>query len=312
MMALYIKKEGIFTSLQGPGAFGGQRYGIPPRGAMDRTAARIVNLAVGNEESAAVLEFYFPGPEIVFEGDHTIALGGADLGAELNGVPVANWRSITVGGSNSLRFRRRGLGNIGYLALRGGLRPAPDDDPNPFRTERIRSAQTLIADHKAGPTLPAANVRISRGVLPAYSRFPTIRVIAGAEFPLLTAESKAAIETSEYVVSNDSNRMGFRLRGPGLSLADPAEMVSSAVSFGTIQLLPDGQLIVLMADHQTSGGYPRAGHIISADLPVLAQLGPGDKTTFSIVDIAAAERAADEIEKGLRMLKAGLVSGRTR
>lgn len=310
-MTLVIKKEGIFTSLQGLGRFGSQRFGIPPRGAMDRTAARIVNLIIANDETDPVFEFYFPGPEIVFENDHTFALGGADFAAELDGKPVGNWQPVNANATSVLRFRRKNAGNICYLAVGGGLLIGPADRQDDILTERLRSGQKLLTDRGVGPpSPPQLNRRLSREILPAYSPFPTLRILAGAEFSMLPESDNRLIEASHFTVSNESNRMGFRLHGPRLTLAEPVDLVSAAVSFGTIQLLPDGQLVVLMADHQTSGGYPRVGHVISADLPLIAQLGPGNKISFKIVDIAEAERANARLEMDLKKLKIGVGFGR--
>lgn len=309
-MVLLIKKEGIFTSLQDLGRFGLQRFGITPRGAMDRTAARIVDLLAGNDEAQPVLEFHFPGPEIVFETGCTFVLGGADFAAELDGGLVLNWHCHTAPESAVLCFRRKISGNRCYIAINGGLRLASDDSTNIFVTERLRSGQRLVRNSDVQQPLSAHDRGVSRSLLPAYSTFPTIRIVPGAEFPDLLEEDKRLIEEADFAISHDSNRMGFRLHGPALSLVTPKELVSAAVTFGTIQLLPDGQLVVLMADHQTSGGYPRVGHVISADLPLAAQLGPGDRIAFKIVDIAAAERAAGRIESDLKKLKMGLNFGR--
>ena len=123
---------------------------------------------------------------------------------------------------------------------------------------------------------------------------------------MLTAHGRELLLGQSFAVSQDSNRMGFRLDGEPLSRAEPLEMISSAVGFGTIQLLPDGKLIILMADHQTSGGYPRIGHVISRDLPLVAQLGHGDKVAFEVVTINEAETALMDFERELRVLKVGV------
>lgn len=100
--------------------------------------------------------------------------------------------------------------------------------------------------------------------------------------------------------------MGYRLVGEPLTLSAPTELLSSAVSFGTIQLLPDGQLIVLMADHQTTGGYPRIANVIGIDLPLLAQIGPNNKLAFQLIEIGDAERTTAAFEHGLKLLKTGV------
>jgi antagonist of KipI len=311
-MVLLIKKEGLFTSVQDLGRFGLQRFGINPRGAMDRTALRVINLLLGNDESWPALEFHFPGPEIVFEGECRFALGGADFAAELDGASVSNWHTYAGRKWSVLNFGRKVVGNRCYLAIDGGVKCAPSaadesaDVPD-FVTRRLRKGQGLTRHEK--PLSSRENCGASRSLLPAYSSFPIVRITAGAEFERLSDEHKQTVEMANFAISNDSNRMGFRLRGPELSLADPIELASAAVCFGTIQLLPDGQLIVLMADHQTSGGYPRVGHVISSDLPLVAQLGPGDKLAFKIIDIAEAERISARLEAGLKKLKLGVGFG---
>jgi antagonist of KipI len=305
-MTLLIEKEGLFTSIQNLGSFGRQRFGVNPRGAMDRTAVRVTNLLLGNDDDQPVLEFHFPGPEIVFEEHCRFALGGAAFAAELDGEPAANWLVYSASRSSVIRFRRKVFGNRGYLAIDGGLERGKSTN-----TERLRKGERLLRDsdvHEPSTLLPYR--RVSRELLPIYSTFPTVRIIPGAEFPGLSDEHKRLIETADFAISNNSNRMGFRLNGPALKLADSTELVSAAVTFGTIQLLPDGQLIVLMADHQTTGGYPRVGHVISADLPLVAQLGPGDKLGFKIVDIAEAERVSARLEIDLKKLRTAISFGR--
>jgi antagonist of KipI len=141
--------------------------------------------------------------------------------------------------------------------------------------------------------------------MPSYSRYPTIRVICGNEFGLLTATAEISFLRDSFELTNDCDRMGYRLAGTPLHLLDDLQMVSSAVTFGTIQMLPDGQLIILMADHQTSGGYPRLGNVASVDLPLLAQCGPGDTLRFSLISIEEAEGLALQFEKELKFLRVG-------
>ncbi len=150
--------------------------------------------------------------------------------------------------------------------------------------------------------------KISNDLISPYSSNPTIRIIAGAEFERLTALSEQILLKENFTISMNSDRMGFRLRGKSLYLLDNIELVSSAINFGTIQFLPDGQMIVLMADHQTSGGYPRIAHVISTDLPVLAQLGANDKLGFEMISLQAAEDLMLRFEKDLNLLRIGVNS----
>ena len=130
-----------------------------------------------------------------------------------------------------------------------------------------------------------------------------MRIIKGAEFDNLSNESKAAFKAENFRISHESDRMGFRLDGQTLRLKQPLEIISSAVDFGTIQLLPDGQMIILMADHQTTGGYPRLGNVVRCDLPLVAQLGANDRLNFKLISIAEAENLTLELEKDLNLLK---------
>ncbi len=130
--------------------------------------------------------------------------------------------------------------------------------------------------------------------------------MAGAEFELLTEQSQANFLEENFIITQNSDRMGFRLRGASLQLQKLKEIVSSAVNFGTIQLLPDGQMIVLMADHQTSGGYPRIANVISTDLPPLAQLGTNDKVAFHLISIEEAENLFVKFENDLILMKTAI------
>ena len=132
-----------------------------------------------------------------------------------------------------------------------------------------------------------------------------MRVLAGAEFNNLTGEGRKAFLQQHFEISPNSNRMGFRLTGKPLEMSDQPELISSAVGFGTIQALPDGQLIVLMADHQTTGGYPRLAHVITRDMPLIGQLGPGDKVSFQMITIDEAEALELEFERDLNFLRIG-------
>lgn len=288
--------------------------GINPGGVMDRCATRLINILVGNAENEAVIEMHFPAPRIVFEADAIFALGGADFGADIDGVAVRNWRPVFAAKGSTLSFTGRNSGHRAYLTLCGGIE----------LVESLGSASTNLTagfggvegrklkagdeirfkrEKTKGPDLP--QICVSSSLRPRYSRFPTVRVVPGAEHDALSFTGKESLAQQDFSISNASDRMGFRLSGEPISLTKPVELLSSAVDFGTIQLLPDGQLIVLMADHQTTGGYPRVAHVISRDLPLLAQLGPGDKVAFHLIEYAEAEELAVDFERELRFFRVG-------
>jgi antagonist of KipI len=123
---------------------------------------------------------------------------------------------------------------------------------------------------------------------------------------MLTGIGQQHFLSGQFVVSPKSNRMGFRLQGPSITRLTESEILSSGTTFGTVQLLPDGQLIVLMADHQTTGGYPRIATITAVDLPLIAQLGSGDEISFELIDLEAAENLLLDLERDIAFLKTGL------
>ena len=314
-MSLSIAKPGILTTVQDLGRRGFRRFGINPNGAMDRTAGRLINILLGNTENDAVIEMHFPAAQIDFETEAIFALGGADCGAELNGEAVENWRPIFAAEGMTLRFTGKGSGHRSYLAVKGGFEMEQwlgssstnltaniggVDGRKLIAGDCIKLRQTAIK-----PLQNISHVRVSPSLLPFYSRFPTVRIIAGAEYELLSDSGRELFTGQDFSIANASDRMGFRLSGEPISLREPVELLSSAVDFGTIQRLPDGQLIVLMADHQTTGGYPRIAHVITQDLPLMAQLGPGDKVAFHLIEHAEAEQLAVDFERELRFLRVG-------
>ncbi len=326
-MSILIQKSGILSTIQDLGRKGFRRFGINPNGAMDSSAVRLINILLGNEETEAVLEMHFPAPEILFEEDTKFALGGADFGAKLDDMPIENWRGFFAQKGNVLKFEQNIFANRVYLSVKGGFkierwlgscstnllakiggfagRSLQAGDKIEFNGKRkMENGKFKNQDSKSIRKLKFP-YKISNDLIPRYSLFPTVRVVAGAEFERLTALSEQILLKQDFTISNESNRMGFRLRGEPLYLLDELELASSAVGFGTIQLLPDGQIIILMADHQTSGGYPRIAHVVSTDLPVLAQLGANEKVGFEMISMSEAENLLLEFEKDLNFLRIG-------
>ena len=309
-MSLLFKKSGILTTIQDLGRNGFRRFGINPNGAMDKSALRLINILLGNTEAEAVLEIHFPAPEILFEKAAVFAVGGADFAPRLNNQAIENWRVYEAEKGGVLKFGEKVFGNRAYLSIKGGFKikeVLKSKSTNltakfgGFEGGKLQNDDRIEFNSKF--KIQNSKFKISYNLIPIYSRFPTVRVIAGAEFENLTAFSEQNFLKTDFVVSSNSDRMGFRLKGEPLYLLDKTELVSSAVNFGTIQLLPDGQMIILMADHQTSGGYPRIAGVIPTDLPLLAQLGANDKIAFHLVSLEEAESVAFEFEKDVHFLK---------
>ena len=314
-MSLFVDKSGILDTIQDFGRQNFRSFGINPNGAMDETAARLINILLGNDENEAVLEMHFPPARLLFEEAAVFAVGGANFAWHLNDVPIENWRIYAAKKNDILRSDDKIAGNRAYLSVKGGfeiekwLGSASTNlqiKIGGFGGEKLASGNRIKFKIQSNEKIIARNFTIAPSVIPIYSRFPTVRVMAGAEFELLTAHSQEIFLKQTFVVSNDSNRMGYRLSGTEINLLHEKEFVSSAVNFGTIQLLPNGQLIILMADHQTSGGYPRIADIIKIDLPLAAQLGANDKIGFHLISVRKAEDLLIEFEKDLTLLKTAI------
>lgn len=313
-MSLLIKKPGIFSTVQDGGRFGSRRFGINPNGPMDVAAARVAAVLAGLDDGAAVLEMHFPAAEIVFEEETVFVIAGADFDARLDGKVIDDWRPHSATAGATLRFKSKNRGNRVYLAVSKGLGV---DDWLGSASTNVRAGAGGVEGRqlRAGDRIPFAgltnspkglNFSAAPSLRPRYSAFPTVRIVGGAEFDLLTPKSRELFMSATFFVDKDSDRMGFRLDGATLELSQPREMISSGVGFGTIQILPGGQPIVLMADHQTVGGYPRLAHIIPTDLPLVAQLGTNDGLGFHLVTTDVAERALIDWESDFRLLKAAM------
>jgi biotin-dependent carboxylase-like uncharacterized protein len=318
-----VLKAGALTTLQDLGRRGMQRYGVPVNGAMDESSHRIANILVGNDEGEATLECTLTGPTLRFEHDHLVALCGADLGALIDDERAPRGQPLLVRAGATLSFAGRRTGARVYLAARGGF------DVEPV----LGSRSTFLAGHFGGyhgralargdrlalrgkghgypealrlmvqsgtPFASAAQPELP----PPDGSLPTVRYIRGPQWEHFADAARAAFESEEFVITPESDRMGYWLSGPALPLAQPFEMVSEATSFGTVQVPPSGKAVVLMADRQGAGGYPKIGYVASVDLPLLAQAVPGDRLRFNEIDMAEAQRLYLARENGLAGLRA--------
>jgi len=313
-MSILFLTNSVLTTLQDTGRNDFRHLGINPNGAMDKSAARLINILLGNSETEGVLEMHFPAPKILFEQDAVIALGGAHFDAKIGDGAIENWQIVRVKKGDVLSFERKRFGSRLYLAIRGGFRAEKwlgsfstnlKAQIGGFDGRALRKNDRIFFESEVQTPKLKARYRISNALIPNYSYSPTIRVVSGAEWQDLTAESRESFLRQSFAIRTESDRMGFRLRGELLNLCGKIELVSSAVNFGTIQLLPDGELIILMADHQTIGGYPRIAHIVGADLSLVAQLGANDKLNFELISLAEAEDLMIKFEKELDWLRVG-------
>jgi antagonist of KipI len=318
-MAFSIIKPGLLDTIQDLGRHGFGNWGVNPGGAMDIYAAQVANLLVGNDQHEAVIEIHFPGPQILFEQNTLIAITGADFSPTVNDEVIPRWQPVVVRKNTVLHFPSLVQGGRCYLSVHGGYcvkkwlnsystslkagvggwqgAPLKKGDELPFNESTIYFAG-LLKEESNFEILPW---RVNTEKIYQYPH--EIGFIPGHEWAFLPDAARRSFTENNYLIHPSSDRMGYQLIGSPLSLERPLELVSSAVSFGTVQLLPGGQLIVLMADHQTTGGYPRIAHVVSAHLPKLAQLRPSDTIQFKLMDLDAAEHMLVSRQKELHILQ---------
>ncbi|WP_232346432.1 biotin-dependent carboxyltransferase family protein [Cupriavidus sp. USMAA2-4] len=299
--AIEVLKPGALSTFQDLGRHGFQQLGVPANGAMDERAHRLANALVGNAASCATLEVTLMGPALRFHTAATVAVCGADLEATIDGEPLPSAQARVVPAGATLAFGKRRRGLRAYLAVGGGFAlEAVMGSHSTFvrggyggvQGKPLRKGDmiALCAPHTRLPVLPSGGSLFSSE--PESAPDAPIRVVAGREWRHFHADAHAAFTGGAFRIGARSDRMGYRLEGPALPLGAPLELQSEAVSFGTIQVPPDGQPIVLMADRQTTGGYPKIGHVIAVDLPRLAQRMPGETVRFALVELAYAQRLA--------------------
>jgi biotin-dependent carboxylase-like uncharacterized protein len=273
---------------------------------MDPLALTLANRLVGNGVEAAGLEITAQGPELVFDVDAAFALAGADLSATLEGVRLTPGQAQQARAGQTLQFGARAFGARAYLAVAGGLGRSARLFLGSTATDigaglgGLQGRALRAGDVLALEPQPPFQARAVRGEWARWYQPPdVVRFIPepGAQLP---AEAREHFQASAFRISSRSNRVGYRLEGPVLpSEASGGLQLSEPVAPGTIQLPPDGQPIVLMADRQTTGGYPRLGHVIRADVPKLAQRWLGDTLTFRAVTLDEARQALHELHAWL-------------
>lgn len=318
-MSVEVLAPGLATLLQDAGRPGLRHLGVASGGALDPWSLALANLLAGNPADTGVLEITLSGPTLRLHAPARIALAGAVPEADADGVPVPGFRPVDLPAGSTLRLGRCRGGARGYLAVAGGfaVRPclgsASTDLRGGFgglagRPLRRGDRLPLASPHEAS-RLQVAPWWID----PAFDdrpagAAPLVRLLPGSD-ATLPGDGLAA---QTWRVAADSNRQGLRLQGQALAAADPGERISEPVLPGAVQLPPDGQPIVLLADAQTHGGYPRVGHVIRADWPLLAQLRPGDRLRFAACTRGQARQALQRQQQRLHRIALAIDSRRMR
>ena len=293
MSRIHVVAAGLLTTVQDLGRFGYAHFGISASGAADPLALRAGNLLVGNAENAAALEMTLTGGEFSFEGAAVIALTGADFGSS-----VAMWQPVEIRSGTTVRCGAARNGARCYMAVRGGLDvPLVMGSASVHVMTGVGGRPTRRGDVIAiGDGAVRRPRKPARGV-PELGGSVSLRVTAGPQAAWFADE----LYDASYRVSEESNRMGIRLRGR--ALASPGgHMITEGVALGAVQAPPDGQPIVLFVEHQTTGGYPKPANVISADFRRLGQLRPRDEVRFERVTMEGALELLRDQEEWLYSL----------
>lgn len=329
-MGIEIKSPGLLTTIQDGGRFGFRKYGVIVSGAMDQIAFRVSNLLVGNKENDAVLEITLLGPEILIKEDTLISICGGDLSPKINEDEVPMWRPIYVKAGSVLSFGKCRSGTRAYVAFAGSFhieevmgskstyiraeiggyegRRLNKEDVLELNKTSCSSIEIMkiLSRHINSNGYSYPNWLVSNSIIPNYKVNSIIRIIKGGEFDFFDDNSKKIFFENNFIVTPQSDRMGYRLKGQELKLKNSLEMISEAVSLGTIQVPPDGNPIILLADRQTTGGYPKIGQAITVDMPIVSQLKPGDSMRFEEISLEEAQRLYIEMERNIEELKTSL------
>ena len=309
MNTLTVVSPGLLTTVQDLGREGYGPIGVSASGAADALSLRIGNKLAGNPEPAAALEMTLLGGTFQFSQDATIALVGSDFGAMLDDRAIAIYSTVSVQAGQTLKFGPTSSGARAYLCIRGGI-SVP---------ELLGSRSTHLLSGLGGfegralckgdvlpigdvTSLPAPQLFNERWRALLASR-KTIRVTQGPQWENFSELTRRIFLEQAYVVTEDANRMGIRLKGTQYELASTGEMITEGVSLGAIQVTPGGQPIILFVEQQTTGGYPKIANVIAADLGSVGQLRPRDEIGFELVTMDAARELYREQERLVRSLK---------
>jgi antagonist of KipI len=291
--SITVLRPGLFTTVQDGGRWGHQASGVSVSGALDTSSHRLANALVGNDRDAATLEMTVAGPELRVDAQADVAVTGADLGATIDAAPLPLNAPVRCNPGTVLRFGGRRAGARAYLAFDGGITVPPTlgsrathaltglggIEGRPLSAgDRIPVGERLHAPARRRPEIPHAMGR--DGV--------RVRVLPGPQDNFFSDAAFETLQRSRFNVASQSDRMGFRLQGASIPRTPGREMISDVTFTGAIQVPPSGEPILLMADRQTTGGYPQIAIVITADLPLAAQLAPGDWIEFQVCSRAEA------------------------
>lgn len=309
---LEIISPGIMTSVQDLGRYGYGRFGVAPSGALDSFALRIANLLVGNSEDQACLETMLLGPGIKVLTDVVIAVTGGNLQPSRNKQPIEMWRAHAFKKDDVLSFGNAVNGFRAYIAVAGGIGvprvmgSRSTNLPSGFgghHGRTLKKEDILVCNEPRGPMSDTGRV-FNPDWIPQYSDKWKLRVVPGPQDDHFPDDSRDTFFDGTYTMSQDSDRTGIRLVGPEIRCKPDVEasIVSEGVIAGSIQIPGDGKPIIILGETVT-GGYRKIATVISADLPLLGQIKPGDGIQFEALSLDEAQLALQEMEERINNFK---------
>jgi antagonist of KipI len=312
MSEMRVIKSGLLTTVQDLGRWGFQSCGVPVAGPMDAYAHRVANALAGNHAGAATLEITLVGPELEFDDDRLVAVTGANFELTLSDHPMPTQTAVDVSRGSRLKFGRRLSGARAYLAVGGGIAVAPvlgsrathvTTAMGGVEGRALRAGDQLPIGAAQGPPEGGHYVRNAEGGLLGLSKGPAhLRVLPGPHSDCFPDAALRVLQAAPYTIDQKSDRMGFRLDGDAIPHTS-ADLISDATPMGTVQIPPSGLPILLMADRQTTGGYPQLAIVITADLHIAGQLAPGDTVSFALCSAADAMAALITQERTLMTIE---------
>jgi antagonist of KipI len=301
-----VIKPGLQTTVQDLGRYGFREYGVSPSGAMDSYSLQMGNLLVGNVLGEAALEAPLIGPVLLALHDVSIAICGGNFTPKINNQEVPLWKCTVIKKGQTLSFGRVKEGARTYICVAGGIQvPYVLNSKSTYLSGKFGGLDGRAL--KEGDTLYGKpyirrNRFIHAKFIPEYMNPLTLRIIAGPHKDKFTPLGFETFLTGEYIISPQSNRMGYHLSGPKIEHSSTADIISDAIPLGGIQVPSSGQPIILMAEHQTTGGYSRIGSVISTDIPLLAQAKPGTRVRFKEISLQSAQNLIVESKNTIKYL----------
>ena len=311
MGTLEIIKPGLLTTVQDSGRYAHQKSGVSVSGVMDPLAHIIANILCGNDDlNEAVLELTMTGPSILFHDDAFISITGADFAPEIDGVAVETWKSYKIKKGSTLSFQGRKSGMRAYIGIFGGMDiPLVMGSKSTYLKakiggyegrqlkigDKIHYFQTDVVNKKSVQLPSSVNFLVDESTqsgkieLPSSDKETILRVVLGPQDDAFTSEGIETFLSSPYTVSNEADRMGYRLEGKAIQHKGKSDIISDGMLMGGIQVPGQGKPIILMADRQTTGGYTKIACVIYADLYKVAQAKTGDVFRFQAISVEEAQ-----------------------